>query len=149
MSAVTRTMSWHVPGPPTREGNSGAEQNRNPFGLFVARTGGATDERLFACSRTILSVRPPVGLHPAATTLAAAAAPQRPPAAVANHWPSSTSIFLRTNAKFVRAAMLSRDGCSIDTRCSLGCTIPRLGQMEYSLTTLLSAGQCAKDIAGS
>jgi len=33
MFAVTQTMSWHVPGPPTREGNSGAEQNRNPFGL--------------------------------------------------------------------------------------------------------------------
>jgi len=34
---------------------------------YVARTGGATDQRLFACSRTDHSDRHSVGLHPAAT----------------------------------------------------------------------------------
>ena len=34
---------------------------------FIARTGGATDQRLFACSRSGHSDRHSVGLHPAAT----------------------------------------------------------------------------------
>jgi len=53
--------------------HSGATAAPNRIAIrsgFVARTGGATDGRLFAWTRTILSVRPPVGLHPAATVMA-------------------------------------------------------------------------------